>query len=440
MNSECPLKCGKTIHFEEIQFKDGFSFSIPCDDELGTIHDCEYDNLEHWKNSGRIMDDHPLFKSNKILQEAIQKKKDGDLKKYKKNIQKAITEDPGYDSLNYLSEAYKLNHELEDALIATTTHLRLEPNQWDSMIEKAQILTEMKKEPEAIAHLKKCIENYDQFNDPEESPQGGWDYRSGYSGRGYLLYCIGLTYLSMQDSSNAKKYLELSVAWIENNNSDKVLDKNWFSKAYYRLGGVLDNLREHEKSLEMNSKGNDFLIPKKSIKINSVVTNTVNDVRERKNVIYELEPSTQDDHIAILEISFRNVIMDKFTKNDFKNRVDPQSYESAVNTMDDEVSNVLFIADEKKHRLIDYYNFGALMDGIFKHKNNYEKTFQPIFGNRDIFYGYLTLVVQLRNPIEHHRGEIFGEYINQENVILLKKAYKYFIHYIKEHEKSQHTI
>ncbi len=291
MNYDCPLKCGKTIYFEEIKFNDGFSFNIPCENKLGTIHDCKYDNIENWENSGHVIYDHPLFKSNKILQEAITKKENGNLEEYKKNIQKAIKEDPGYDSLNYLSEAYQVNNELDDALTATITHLRFEPNQWESMIEKAQILTEMKKEPEAIAHLKKCIENYDLFNDPEESPRGGWDYRSGYSGYGYLYYCIGITYLSMRDSSNAKIYLELAVAWINENNSDKVLTKDWFSEAYYRLGDVFENLREHKKSLEMNSKGNNFLDAKKiqkkikeSMTINTIVTDTANSIRERKKI------------------------------------------------------------------------------------------------------------------------------------------------------------
>ncbi len=147
---------------------------------------------------------------------------------------------------------------------------------------------------------------------------------------------------------------------------------------------------------------------------------------------------TQDDLIAILEIDFRDLIMYKLTEKNFKNRVNIQIYESAVKSQNRELENVLFTADEEKHRVIDYFEFGDLI-GVFGHASNYTKSFEKIFGDSDIFFGYLKQIVQLRNPIEHHRGKIFREYLNEENNFLLKKAFKYFQFYIKKH-KNHNSI
>ena len=112
---------------------------------------------------------------------------------------------------------------------------------------------------------------------------------------------------------------------------------------------------------------------------------------------------SEDDYVGTMEFEFRNLIVNKLMRftNWEKDRVPQDVWERAVELKKTAESDPVLFDNEK--RFIDYVDFTDYIK-IFRFKKNWEKIFQPVFKDSDIFFGQLKVLQKLRNPIAHHRG------------------------------------
>ena len=107
---------------------------------------------------------------------------------------------------------------------------------------------------------------------------------------------------------------------------------------------------------------------------------------------------SEDDYVATLEFEFRNIIVDKLMRftNWQKERVPQDVWEKAAELKKTAEADPVLFDNEK--RIIDYVDFTDYIK-IFRFKKNWEKTFQPVFRDSDIFFGQLKILQKLRNCI-----------------------------------------
>ena len=146
---------------------------------------------------------------------------------------------------------------------------------------------------------------------------------------------------------------------------------------------------------------------------------------------------SEDDYIGTLEFEFRNLIMDKLMElpNWEKEKVPEKVWQEAIDRKKTSESDPTLLDYEK--RIIDYVDFTDYLR-IFTFKKNWDKIFQPVFKDRDIFAGRIKILQKLRNPIEHHRGNELRKHLSEHAHGELVQIYNYFMWMIqKDKDRNQ---
>ena len=140
---------------------------------------------------------------------------------------------------------------------------------------------------------------------------------------------------------------------------------------------------------------------------------------------------SEDDYVGTLEFEFRNIIVNKLMRftNWEKDRVPQDVWERAVELKKTAEADPILLDYEK--RFIDYVDFTDYIK-IFRFKKNWEKIFQPVFKDSDIFFGQLKVLQKLRNPIAHHRGNKLRNHLSKEGHGQLVQIYNYFMFMIQQ--------
>ena len=135
---------------------------------------------------------------------------------------------------------------------------------------------------------------------------------------------------------------------------------------------------------------------------------------------------SEDDYVATLEFEFRNMIVDKLMRftNWQKERVPRDVWEKAAELKKTAEADPILLDYEK--RIIDYVDFTDYIR-IFRYKKNWEKIFQPVFKDSDIFFGHLKVLQKFRNPIAHHRGNKLRNHLSKHGHGQLVSIYNYFM-------------
>jgi len=140
---------------------------------------------------------------------------------------------------------------------------------------------------------------------------------------------------------------------------------------------------------------------------------------------------SEDDYVATLEFEFRNMIVDKLMRftNWQKERVPRDVWEKAAELKKTAEADPILLDYEK--RIIDYVDFTDYIR-IFRYKKNWEKIFQPVFKDSDLFFGQLKILQKLRNPIAHHRGNKLRSHLSKHGHGQLVQIYNYFMFMIQQ--------
>ena len=148
---------------------------------------------------------------------------------------------------------------------------------------------------------------------------------------------------------------------------------------------------------------------------------------------------SEDDYIGTLEFKFRNLIMNKLMKlpNWEKERVPPKEWQAAIELKKTSESDPVLLDHEK--RIIDYVDFSDYIK-IFQHKKNWDKIFQPVFRDSDLFFGQLKILQKFRNPIAHHRGNKLRRHLSEPAHGQLEQIYNYFMLLMQRDEDRKRVI
>jgi len=146
---------------------------------------------------------------------------------------------------------------------------------------------------------------------------------------------------------------------------------------------------------------------------------------------------SEDDYVGTMEFEFRNLIVNKLMRftNWEKDRVPQDVWERAVELKKTAEADPILLDYEK--RIIDYVDFTDYIK-IFRFKKNWEKIFQPVFKDSDLFFGQLKILQKLRNPIAHHRGNKLRNHLSKHGHGELVSIYNYFMFMIqKDKDRNQ---
>jgi len=128
-------------------------------------------------------------------------------------------DDENHDVYFMLGKIYKIKNNLEDAIKCFEWSIDIEPKFQLAYVELFESLFRLKKLNDIDSYIKKAIENFGESTD--------------------FYYQIANYYLELEDLTNAKKYLELSIN----------LDIN-FAPGYETLGNVNLKLKDKESAIK----------------------------------------------------------------------------------------------------------------------------------------------------------------------------------------------
>jgi len=351
-----------------------------------------------------------------------------------------------------LAMVYQKLARYDDALLAMELQLLIFPADWD-YFQLVEILLDMDWGHEALSALNEMQKRISEWR----TPFGIWSHEehSIYQ----LFTAFTKAYRKVGNAAKEQEYTEKLVGFekiITVDPKDRIKTREDLAKCLLKQG----KFKDASVILgEANRLRDELTTPKPAEKKENLSAEEVKNfpidhpefIQAFANEItkqQEEKPKTgkgfedpfpnmsEDDYVGTMEFEFRNLIVTKLMRftNWEKDRVPQDVWERAVELKKTEETDPVLFDNEK--RFIDYVDFTDYIK-IFRFKKNWEKIFQPVFKDSDIFFGQLKVLQKLRNPIAHHRGNKLRNHLSKEGHGQLVQIYNYFMFMIQKDKDNQ---